>query len=399
MSNTTRNKTAKEIIHEYEIDSSFFLSTPQRTLLTKGIVTKYPDDDLNNGTGQMLEQIRKMLSNAKLQGMNDPIVVGAIPFDYTKSLQLFVPKEVEKLGPLSFVEEIRKEDLSKIKYEMTPVPERKEYGEYVAKALKKITNHELSKIVLARSLHVKADKKIAIHKLIQSLVAQNSNGYTFAVNLPQSGLRERKRTLLGASPELLVSKSGSYVCSNPLAGSAPRSKDPKEDQRRAEQLLHSSKDRYEHKFVVDAVAQTLKPFCTNLEVPTEPSLIQTETMWHLSTEIRGQLANPSTTALELGLALHPTPAVCGAPTNLAKEAIQEIEAFNRDYYSGMVGWSDADGNGEWIVTIRCAEVEDDLLKLYAGAGIVAGSKADSELAETSAKLRTMLLSMGISSEY
>ncbi len=99
-------------------------------------------------------------------------------------------------------------------------------------------------------------------------------------------------------------------------------------------------------------------------------------MWHLSTEVKGTLLDESISALELASALHPTPAVCGTPTEKAREAIQEIEPFDREFFTGMLGWSDINGDGEWIVTIRCAEVEENSLRLYAGAGIVAESKPE-----------------------
>lgn len=118
-------------------------------------------------------------------------------------------------------------------------------------------------------------------------------------------------------------------------------------------------------------------------------------MWHLSTEVRGELADPSTSSVALAASLHPTPAVCGSPTDRAREAIREIEPFDRHFYTGMVGWCNDSGDGEWVVTIRCAEVGERFLRLYAGAGIVAGSKPEAELAETSAKFRTMLQALGL----
>lgn len=160
-------------------------------------------------------------------------------------------------------------------------------------------------------------------------------------------------------------------------------------------MLSSAKDLHEHAVVADAVAAALRPFCRTLDVPEKPSLIKTETMWHLSSVIKGELSDPSVTALELAAALHPTPAVCGTPTDLAREAILSIEPFDRDFFTGMVGWCDDAGDGEWIVTIRCAEAEERSLRLYAGAGVVAGSKPEDELQETSAKFRTMLRAMGV----
>jgi isochorismate synthase len=181
----------------------------------------------------------------------------------------------------------------------------------------------------------------------------------------------------------------------PLAGSAARSPDPAEDQRRASALLVSAKDRHEHAIVADAVAAALRPYCRHLDVPAAPSLRHTRTMWHLASHISGELADPSMSALALACALHPTPAVCGDPLPLARAAIAEIEPFDRGFFTGMVGWCDASGDGEWAVTIRCAEVADRSLRLFAGAGIVAGSDPEHELAETTAKLQTMLDALGI----
>ncbi len=173
------------------------------------------------------------------------------------------------------------------------------------------------------------------------------------------------------------------------------SADPVEDLRRAEELLHSEKDLAEHAFVADAVRAALAPYCAELIVPERPTLLRTAAMWHLSSTVTGILREPSTTALELALALHPTPAVCGTPTDRARAAIGELEPFDRGLYTGVVGWGDATGDGEWVVTLRCAEADGDRLRLFAGAGVVAASDPELELAETSAKFRTFLHVLGL----
>lgn len=117
-------------------------------------------------------------------------------------------------------------------------------------------------------------------------------------------------------------------------------------------------------------------------------------MWHLSTTVTGTLADPATSSLDLASALHPTPAVCGTPTETARAVIAESEPFDRGAYTGMVGWQDADGDGEWVVTIRCAEAEGRSLRLFAGAGVVAASSPEAETAETAAKFRTFLSAVG-----
>nr|BFE82385.1 hypothetical protein GCM10020093_049860 [Planobispora longispora] len=215
---------------------------------------------------------------------------------------------------------------------------------------------------------------------------------SFAAPLPGG------RTLIGASPELLVSRRGRTVISNPLAGSAARSADPAEDRRRAAALAASAKDLHEHRLVVEAVADALAPYCADLDVPNGPELTSTETMWHLSTRVTGVLRDPDTPVLALAAALHPTPAVCGTPRLRARRAIEELEPFDRGFYTGLVGWTDAAGDGEWAVTIRCAEAAGRMLRLYAGAGIVPGSDPDKELAETSAKFRTMLRALGVDTD-
>uniref|UniRef100_UPI0034DEDF51 chorismate-binding protein n=1 Tax=Streptomyces flavofungini TaxID=68200 RepID=UPI0034DEDF51 len=124
------------------------------------------------------------------------------------------------------------------------------------------------------------------------------------------------------------------------------------------------------------------------------TLIRTATMWHLSTTVTGTLASPDTSALELACVLHPTPAVCGTPTATARDVIRDTEPFDRGFFTGVLGWGDAGGDGEWVVTIRCAEAEERSLRLYAGAGVVAASDPAAETAETGAKFRTFLNAVG-----
>jgi isochorismate synthase len=204
--------------------------------------------------------------------------------------------------------------------------------------------------------------------------------------------------LIGVSPELLVRKRGSRVFSNPLAGSAKRRASPDEDKRTAEALLDSEKDHYEHRLVIDEIRRVMAPECTSLTIPEQPSLLSTAAMWHLSTAIEGELRNPGRSSLQLACQLHPTPAVCGAPTELARKLINLVEPFERGLFTGMVGWCDAAGNGEWVVTIRCGTVVDNCLRLFAGAGIVEASSPASEWAETQAKLGTMLAACGLDPE-
>ncbi|WP_242142924.1 MULTISPECIES: isochorismate synthase DhbC [unclassified Bacillus cereus group] len=386
---------ATSLLHDYKAGSSFFFASPYRTILAEGTFTAVKHSQAES----FLETVQYVLKNAKQAGHQNPIVVGALPFDRTKTMQLIVPQETRVTDRLQWdVTEQTQESSSVHRFKMKPIPTPLEYMRGVEQGIAKIKSSDLRKIVLSRLLDVYSSGEMDVQKLLYDLAKHNSHGYTFAVDLPNSEgdtKQKRTRTLIGASPELLVSRRGMQVISNPLAGSRPRSGDPAEDKRRAEELLSSAKDLHEHAVVVEAVAAALRPYCRTLHVPEKPSLIHSETMWHLSTEVKGSLLDESISALELASALHPTPAVCGTPTEKAREAIQEIEPFDREFFTGMLGWSDINGDGEWIVTIRCAEVEENSLRLYAGAGIVAESKPEDELAETSAKFRTMLQAMGL----
>ena len=146
------------------------------------------------------------------------------------------------------------------------------------------------------------------------------------------------------------------------------------------------------------IAETLAPWCAELEVPDQPELLATDKMWHLGSRITGRLKDPAaegTDALSLARLLHPTPAVAGVPTRDAMDRIHDLESADRRYFAGTAGWCDADGDGDWVVSIRAAEFDGDRVTAWAGAGIVDGSDPDSEFTETGAKLRTILEGLGI----
>ncbi|CAG7594824.1 Isochorismate synthase DhbC [Paenibacillus solanacearum] len=396
--------TAAELLEEYQCGHSFFFATPHATWLAQGSLAVLPSaaGAGNDQLATLPQRAARLLAQLKQNGQRLPMLVGAVPFDPRQAAHLVVPITVRKLEKLSLDpdEPLRTPISGSCSIEPIPAPDA-----YVAganQAIDRLRAAELDKIVLARTLKLTSLQPIKLKELLHNLVQHNTLGYTFAVDLPKREesaagrhTTERTRTLIGASPELLVARTGAHVYVNPLAGSAPRSSDPAEDNRRAQALLASPKDLREHELVIEAVAEALRPYCRELDVPERPSLVSTATMWHLSTEIRGELKDCAMTSLALAVALHPTPAVCGSPTGLAREAIREIEPFDRDFYTGLVGWCDANGDGEWVIAIRCALAESHSLQLYAGAGVVAESSAESELQETSAKFRTMLRAMGV----
>lgn len=274
------------------------------------------------------------------------------------------------------------------------LPSSEDYKHGVEAILNQIQTSTLKKAVLARAIELRPAQAVNVAQLFNNLLQDNSDGYTFALasNPAQQGW------FVGASPELLVAKQNEQVFSHPVAGTLARHPDYHEDQKRAQQLLASVKDHQEHAMVIEAIADQLAPYCHQLQIPKQPSLIKTKTLWHLATPIHGLLKTADTHVLELVELLHPTPAVCGQPPQLARDLISSLEPFQRNLFTGAMGWSDAQGNGVWSVTIRCARVMNDLIRLYAGAGIVAASKPEAELAETAAKFRTMLDALGIEPE-
>jgi menaquinone-specific isochorismate synthase len=232
--------------------------------------------------------------------------------------------------------------------------------------------------VLAREVTVEADAAFDLRDVLDRLTRTQPGCYVYAHD-----------GFVGASPELLVRREGSRVTSRPMAGTAPRHEDPAADERAVAALQASSKDDLEHRLVVDWVRDTLALCTTALEVG-DPIPERFTTVTHLTTTIHAELTDTGLTALDLALALHPTPAVGGSPRAAALDAIQRLEPFARGSYGGPVGWVDAAGDGEFAVALRCADIDGHRARLFAGAGIVAGSDPDLEWAETQAKLEPML---------
>lgn len=268
---------------------------------------------------------------------------------------------------------------------VTAMPPPAIYADMVRAAIAAIADGRIEKVVLARSLVVDAGRPVD-PLVVADRLAEDPAVTTFFLDLSDGAPRH----FVGATPELLVSRTGRTVASRPLAGSAARSADGGRDRAAATALLRSDKDRREHRLVVEAILDTLAPLCRRLDVPDEPALHRTATMWHLGTAITGELKPDAPSAAGLAALLHPTPAVGGHPRDAAVDLIRHLEPVARGFYGGAVGWVDAAGDGEWHVALRCAEIAGSGLTLHAGAGIVAGSQPEAELAETAAKFRAML---------
>ncbi|MDQ2184033.1 isochorismate synthase [Alcaligenaceae bacterium A4P071] len=376
-----------EVLRRYRTDA-FVFASPIVTLIAPEVAWSTIDPASTTRTAQ----VRALFAQAAAEGMRGALIVGAVPFDAQAPARLGLARDVLRADVLTRAPRTgdprKPSDRAQV-LASTPVPTPATYEAQVVAALQRFETTALDKVVLARTLALKLDAPLDLHGLLGNLLARNVHGYTYAVPLDHAAV------FLGATPELLVRRSGNRVMLNPLAGSAARCLDPDEDQHAARTLIASVKDLREHAIMIDAIAQALRPLCRTLQVPSQPSLTATDALWHLSTTIEGELADPTTTSLDLAYALHPTPAVGGFPTALAKTAIAELETFDRGLFAGFVGWMDATGDGEWAVSLRCALCEPHQATLYAGAGIVPGSVPAAETAETQTKFRTMLNALGL----
>ena len=250
----------------------------------------------------------------------------------------------------------------------------------VAEAVAAIKAGSLRKVVLARDVFGTADEPIDARVLLHRLAARYPDCFTFACD-----------GMIGATPELLVSRNGHQVSALVLGGTLPRGADPAQDEALGAELLASAKNNEEHAYAVVSIREALEPLCQTLEVEARPALLKFPNLQHLGTRVRGTLADggPVKSALALAAAVHPPAAVCGTPTGAALDLIRELEHMNRERYAGPVGWMDAEGNGEWGIALRCAQLSGRTARLFAGCGIVAGSQPAAELAETLVKLQPM----------
>jgi isochorismate synthase len=357
----------------------FALCGPRGTLIGEGVRTRYSD---------------VAAAQAALISGSAPIVLGALPFDVDGPAALLVPNTVLRTdvppdwptGPLPCVRIA------------AAVPSPADYRVRISRARDELTapNTSLSKVVLARALQLAADGALDTRVILRRLIANDPAAYCYLVDLTAAGADYAGAALVGASPELLVARFGDRVNCQPFAGSAPRAGDPQVDAANGAALAASAKDRHEHQLVIDTMRAALEPLCDDLTIAPEPALSRTAAVWHLCTPISGRLRDTSTTALDLALALHPTPAVGGVPAEAASALIAELEG-DRGFYAGAAGWCDAKGDGYWVVSIRCAQLSADrrTALAHAGGGIVAESDPDDEVDETTSKFATILSALGV----
>lgn len=257
-----------------------------------------------------------------------------------------------------------------------------EWMQAVESAISKIKIGDLEKIVLARDMIVHSDQPINVQRLLTSLETDYPSTWIFLVE-----------NLIGATPELLVRLSKSLVTSRVLAGTIRKTGDEARDLALAGSLSKSSKDLEEHEYAVRSVADALSPYCSSTNVPDAPFVLHLANVMHLATDVTGVVNESAahTDIFTLISALHPSAAVCGTPTDSAKESISALEGMSRGRYAGPVGWIDARGDGELGIALRCGLIAEDKsnLRIFSGCGIVAGSNPADELSESQAKLIPM----------
>jgi isochorismate synthase len=323
-----------------------------------------------------------------------PIVLGALPFDAQRPAALMAPRSVRRTAGLP---DWPAGALPAV-HVAGAVPAPEEHRDRVRRAREQLTapGSGLQKVVLARALQLTADGPLDARVILRRLVANDPAAYGYLVDLSAAGGPYSGMALVGASPELLVARDGDRVTCRPFAGSAPRATDPELDAAAGAALAASAKDRHEHRLVIDTMADALRRLCSQLTIAPTPELSRTTALWHLSTPITGRLCDISTTAMDLTLSLHPTPAVGGVPASAAAELIDALEG-DRGFYAGAVGWCDARGDGRWVVSIRGAQLAADRRSAlaHAGGGIVAESDPDDEVAETTTKFATILTALGV----
>lgn len=257
------------------------------------------------------------------------------------------------------------------------------WADAVEEAVARINAGELDKVVLARSVQATARGRIDPRWLLTRLTADYDTTWVFAVD-----------GLIGATPEMLVRLERGLVTSRVLAGTIRRTGDDSHDLALAGSLARSSKDLEEHDYAVRSVADALAAHTSSINVPDSPFVLHLNNVMHLATDVAGVVADDST-SLALAASLHPSAAVCGTPMRIADEVIAELEHMDRGRYAGPVGWMDASGDGEWGIALRCGSYDSAAsLQLYAGCGIVAGSRAADEVAESVAKLLPMRTALG-----
>ncbi len=341
------------------------------------------------------DQLSEFKINNNVHGSGTgPLLFASFAFDSTSPSVLVIPEIVlgQKNGKswITWIGDKNQPGLEKISNssisgEITwqeAAKDEEVWRQQVTKAITAIKDGLVEKVVLARDLTATSTKEIDARTLLQRLEIEYPSTWLFLVN-----------GLVGATPELLVRLSKSLVTSRVLAGTIRKSGNEDKDLALAASLAKSSKDLEEHEYAVKSVADGLAPFCSSTNVPESPFVLHLANVMHLATDVTGVLNSSARQADVFTLIeqLHPSAAVCGTPTEVAKKYISQLEQMDRGRYSGPVGWIDAQGDGEIAIALRCGLLSEDRksIRIFAGCGIVADSNPEKEFAESQSKLIPM----------
>lgn len=376
-----------------DLDSQMIFASQGQYLVTCGEFERFEIcvDDYCAGSGRLSQLLQSKLQMAKNAGVAQPIVVGICPFDNSQTSQLLIPTRWQYCS----TEQLQQKLLSASWLQpgiksMQQIPNAQGYKELVARGKDKLQQDKLHHLVLSQCQDIITRSRISKTTILEQLIRNNHQGYHFSVPVQQG------RVMMGVSPELLLRKQQLNIESHLLAGSRKRDKDPAVNKHRQQELLSTDKDRAEHSYALGSIKQTLNPFCSALMAADEPSILGTSHTWHLSSHIDGRLAEDKLCALELACLLNPSSSALGNAAVEAKDAVTELEPFEREYFTGAVGWMDMQGNGEWVVSTHCAMLAQQQARLYAAAGIVETSVPEEKLCEINAKYKTMQQALGFS---
>lgn len=272
------------------------------------------------------------------------------------------------------------------KLAVTPLRNPVAWTAAVGSASARLRAGEAAKVVLAREVLARGDGVVSAAMVARSLRAAYPSCFTYLITGADG------TAFAGASPELLVRRSGRRAFSQPMAGSVARGASEVEDERLTRELEESAKDAVEHRIVSDFVVDALRPFAQSVSA-RPPEVVRFTNIQHLATSVSAELVEPPADALQLAAALHPTPAVGGWPREAAEALIDELEGMERGWYAGAVGWIDSHGDGEFAVALRCGLLWEDGARLYAGVGVMPDSDPARELEETELKFKALLTAL------
>jgi len=272
------------------------------------------------------------------------------------------------------------------KLSVTPVRNPVAWAAAVGSASARLRAGDAAKVVLAREVLARGDGVVSAAMVARSLRAAYPSCFTYLITGADG------TAFAGASPELLVRRSGRRAFSQPMAGSVARGATDAEDERLARELEESAKDAVEHRIVSDFVVDALRPFAQTVSA-RPPEVVRFTNIQHLATSVSADLVDPPADVLQLAAALHPTPAVGGWPRQAADVLIDELEGMERGWYAGAVGWIDGHGDGEFAVALRCGLLWEDGARLYAGVGVMPDSDPARELEETELKFKALLTAL------